>query len=87
MDNLVRLRQARSRVMRVQRRIWILQALFWPAVALGSVAIATTLARLAWRRYNAATVVDDAAVTSPHRTDGAQSVSNNGDSPGETGRF
>ena len=89
MDNLVRLRQARRQVVKVQRRIWILQALFWPVVALGSVAIATTVARLAWRRYNAATVTGDAAVTSPHRTDGAQSVSTNGDSPGspaETGR-
>lgn len=65
MDNLVRLRHAQSRVMRVQRRVWILQALFWPVVTLGSIVIATTVARLAWRRYNASTVADDAVLTDP----------------------
>jgi hypothetical protein len=81
MDNLVRLRQARNRVVKVQRRIWILQAAFWPVVVLGGIVIASAVARLAWRRYN------DAPVTSPNRTDGAQSASNNGDSPGEAGGF
>jgi hypothetical protein len=51
--------------MRVQRRVWILQALFWPVVTLGSIVIATTVARLAWRRYNASTVADDAVLTDP----------------------
>jgi hypothetical protein len=87
MDNLVRLRQARNRVVKVQRRIWILQAAFWPVVVLGGIVIATAVARLAWHRYSSAAVVNDAPVASPNRTDGAQSASNNGDSPGETGRF
>jgi hypothetical protein len=87
MNNVVRLRQARSGLMRVQRRIWILQALFWPVVILGSLVIATTGARLAWRRYTAATVADDAALRSSDRADGTQPASNNGDSPGETGGF
>jgi hypothetical protein len=87
MDNLVRLRQARDRVVKVQRRIWILQAAFWPVVVLSGIVIATAVARLAWRRYRSESVVDDAPVTSPSRTDGAQSAPNSGDSPGETGRF
>ena len=86
MDNVVRLRHARSQVMKVQRRIWILQALLWPVVALSSIVIAATVARLAWRRYGSA-IADDTTVTSPDRLDGAQSASSNGDSPGETGPF
>jgi hypothetical protein len=87
MDNLVRLREARSQVVKVQRRIWILQAIFWPVVVLGGIVIATAVARLAWRQFSSATVVNDAPVTSPNRTDGAQSALSNGDSPGESERF
>ena len=87
MDNLVRLRQARNRVVKVQRRIWILQAALWPVVVLSGIVIATAVARLAWRRYSSAAVVNDAPVTSPNRAHGAQSASNNGGSPGETGQF
>jgi hypothetical protein len=87
MDNLVRLREARSQVVKVQRRIWILQAAFWPVVVLGCIVIATAVARLAWRRFSSAAVVNDAPVTPPNQTDGAQSALNNGDSPDESGRF
>jgi hypothetical protein len=87
MDNLVRLREARRRVVKIQRRIWILQAAFWPVVVLGGILIATTVARLVWRRYNAAAVVNDAPVTSPNQADGAQSASTNGHSPSEARRL
>jgi hypothetical protein len=87
MDNLVRLREARSQVVKVQRRIWIIQALFWPVVVLGGIVIATAVAHLAWRRYSSPAVTHDATVTSRSPVDGAQSALSNGDSPREGGRF
>ena len=53
MDNVDRLRQARRRAVKVQRRIWLLQVAFWPAVALGSVVAAFAAARLIRRRRQA----------------------------------
>jgi len=87
MDNLVRLREARSHVVKIQRRIWILQAAFWPVVVLGGILIVITVGRLAWRRFRSAAVVNDAPVTSPTRAQGAQSASTNGHSPSEARRF
>jgi hypothetical protein len=87
MDNLVRLRQARSQVVKIQRRLWILQAAFWPVVVLGGILILTVVGRLAWRRFGSAPVVNDAPVTSPAPAQGAQSASTNGHSPSEARRL
>jgi hypothetical protein len=87
MNNLVRLREARSQVVKVQRRIWILQAVFWPVVVLGGIVIAAAVARLAWRRYSSSAEAHDATVTSQNRTGSAEPALSNGDSPGESGRF
>jgi hypothetical protein len=70
MDNLVRLRQARRRVVTVQRRIWLLQVAFWPAVALGFIAAASAAARLIWRRRQAIARVNDVTVTPSERATG-----------------
>jgi hypothetical protein len=69
MDNLVRLRQAPRRIARVQRRIWLLQAAFWAAVAL-SIVTAIAIARLTWRRRHDAAVVNDVTVAPPDRATG-----------------
>ncbi len=71
MDNEGRLRQARRRVVTVQRRIWLLQVAFWPAVALGFAVAAFTVVRLIWRRRRTATLVDNVAVAPPDRAAGA----------------
>jgi len=70
MDNLVRLRQARGRVVKVQRRIWLLQVAFWPTVALGSIMAAFTVARLAWRRRRVAAPVSNVTLAPPDRAAG-----------------
>ena len=52
MDNLTRVRHARQRVVKVQRRVWLAQALMWPTiVAVGML----SAGGLAWilRRRNA----------------------------------
>ena len=73
MDNLVRLRQARSRIVTVQRRIWLLQAAFWPVAALCFIVAAVAVARLIWRRRQAgrrrqaAAALDDVKVAPPDR--------------------
>lgn len=70
MDNLVRLRQARGRVVKVQRRIWLLQVAFWPTIALGFIVAAFTVARLISRRRRAAAPVSDVTVVPPDRATG-----------------
>lgn len=70
MDNLVRVRQARRRVVKVQRRMWLLQVAFWPAVALGFIAAASAVARPIWRRRRAAALVDNVTVPPPDRATG-----------------
>jgi hypothetical protein len=72
MDNLVRLRQARRRVVKVQRRIWLLQVAFWPAVALGLTVAACAVARLIWLRRRAADLVDNVTVPPPDRAIGGE---------------
>jgi hypothetical protein len=34
MDTLTRLRHAQKRIFKVQRRVWLVQAAFWPTVVL-----------------------------------------------------
>lgn len=65
MDNLARLRQTRSRVVKVQRRIWLAQAALWPAVTFGCIAAAVGVAALARRRYKAAAAGGASSVGSP----------------------
>lgn len=55
MDNLARLRQARRKVVKLQRRIWLMEATFWPAVVLTFVLIALTGVRWLQRRRRATT--------------------------------
>jgi hypothetical protein len=62
MDNLDRLRQARRRVVKAQRRIWLVQVAFWPAVAVGLIVAAFAAAGLMWRRRQAAALVDSLPV-------------------------
>ncbi len=78
MDKLARLRQAGTGVAKVQRRIWLLQATFWLAVALGGIAATIAVGRRAWRRLNAASVVNDAPVASPNRAAGTQAAPDHG---------
>jgi lipopolysaccharide export LptBFGC system permease protein LptF len=55
MDNLARLQQARREVVKVQRRMWLVQAIFWPAVVLLFVLIAVVGVRWLQRRRRAVT--------------------------------
>jgi hypothetical protein len=55
MDNLARLNQVRREAVKVQRRIWLIEAAFWPAVALTFVVIVVVGARLLQRRRRALT--------------------------------
>ncbi len=55
MDNLARLQQARREVVKVQRRMWLIQAAFWPAVVLFFVLIALVGVRWLQRRQRAVT--------------------------------
>lgn len=78
MDKLARLRQAGTGVAKVQRRIWLLQATFWPAVTLGGIAATVAVGRRAWRRLNAAAVVNDAPAASPNRAAGTPAAPDHG---------
>jgi hypothetical protein len=70
MDNLVRVRQVPSQIVKVQRRIWLLQVAFWPAVTLGSIVAVVAVAKLISRRHREAVVVDDVTAASPARANG-----------------
>ena len=51
MDKLTRLRHARQRIVRVQRRVWLAQVLMWPTVIAAG---ASSVGGLVWilrRRY------------------------------------
>jgi hypothetical protein len=68
MDNVARLKQARRTVVTAQRRIWLLQAAFWPALMLSFVLVAVVGVRWLQRRQRAVTApptpppADDAQV-------------------------
>jgi hypothetical protein len=55
MDNVARLKQARSTVVKAQRRIWLAQLAFWPALVLSFVLIAVVGVRWLQRRQRAVT--------------------------------
>ncbi len=59
MGNVARVRQASIRVAKVQRRIWLLQTLTWPVVAVGGIAAVAAVAGWVRRRRHAAVETDD----------------------------
>ena len=87
MDKFARLRQAGTGVAKVQRRIWLLQATFWPAVALGGIAATVAVGRLAWRRLNAGAVLNDAPAASPIRAAGTPAAPDQGQNAALGGRL
>jgi len=60
MGNVARVRQASIRVAKVQRRIWLLQAVSWLVLAVGGLAAVTAVAGWLARRHHAAVATDDA---------------------------
>ncbi|MCT7658877.1 hypothetical protein [Mycobacterium deserti] len=59
MNTLSRLRRAEKRVLKAQRRVWLLQAAFWPTVVLAGLGAAGLLAvRLRSRSDGPAQPVD-----------------------------
>lgn len=54
MDRVARVRQASIKVGKIQRRVWLIQALFWPVVAVAGIVTVVTVGRLVWRRRTAA---------------------------------
>ena len=60
MGNVARVRQASIRVAKVQRRIWLLQAVSWLVVAVGGLAAVAAVAGWLRRRHHAAVATDDA---------------------------
>jgi hypothetical protein len=59
MGNLARVRQASMRVAKVQRRIWLLQAVSWLVVAVAGLAAVAAVAGWLRRRGHAAVETDD----------------------------
>jgi hypothetical protein len=64
MDNVARVRRASIRVAKVQRRIWLLQAIFWPVVAISTIVAAIAVGNWAWRRRNAAVEANNGVLAS-----------------------
>ena len=56
MDNLARVRRASTEIVKVQRRVWLLQSIFWPVLILSVIVAGAAITRRAWRRRNAAAV-------------------------------
>lgn len=79
MDNISRLRQVPARVLKVQRRIWLLQATFWSVITLGCIVVMTAVARSIWRR-DATAVANDGTGGTPDRATG-QAALNSRDVP------
>jgi hypothetical protein len=53
MDNLARARHASVQVAKVQRRIWLLQTILWPAVVIGGIVTTVAIGGWLWRRRTA----------------------------------
>jgi hypothetical protein len=64
MDNVARVRRASIRVAKVQRRVWLLQTIFWPVVAIGGIVTAIAIGSWALRRRKATVEVNDVALAS-----------------------
>ena len=65
MGNVARVRQASIRVAKVQRRIWLLQAISWLVVAVGGIAAVAAVAGWVRRRRHAAVETDDVVLVAP----------------------
>ena len=63
-DNVARVRRASIRVAKVQRRIWLLQTIFWPAVAISGIVTAIAVGSWVWRRRNASVEANDGVLAS-----------------------
>lgn len=50
MDNLTRVREASVRVARIQRRILLLQTLFWPTLVITVLGLAAIAGSWVWRQ-------------------------------------
>lgn len=55
MDRVARVRQASIKIGRIQRRVWLIQTLFWPVALVAGIVVVVAVGRLVWRRR--ATVV------------------------------
>jgi hypothetical protein len=64
MDNVARVRRASIRVAKVQRRIWLLQTIFWTVIAIGGIVTVIAVGNWAWRRRNAAVDANDVVLAS-----------------------
>jgi hypothetical protein len=64
MDNVARVRQASIRVAKVQRRIWLLQTIFWPVLAISGIVTAIAVGSWVWNRRNAAVEANHVALAS-----------------------
>lgn len=64
MDNVARVRRASIRVAKVQRRVWLLQAIFWPVVAIGGIVTAIAVGSWALRRRKATVEANDFSLAS-----------------------
>ncbi len=66
MDNVARVRRASIRVAKVQRRIWLLQTIFVPVVAMSGIVTAIAVGSRVWRRRNAIGEASDVVHVSPN---------------------
>jgi hypothetical protein len=71
MDTLARARDASIQVGRIQRRIWLIQTVFWPLVGIIGVVLAFVAVRSVWRRRETPTWVAPAAPQEPAGLNGA----------------
>jgi hypothetical protein len=78
-DHIAQLRQALARVVRLQRRIWLLQATFWSVITLGCIAVVAAVVRETRRRRDAGAVLNDVPPAPPNRATGPPAALNNGD--------
>ncbi|WP_292988685.1 hypothetical protein [Mycobacterium sp.] len=61
MDRVARVRQASIKIGRIQRRVWLIQTLFWPGALVAGIVVVVAVGRLVWRRR--ATVVGSEPAT------------------------
>jgi hypothetical protein len=73
MDTLARARDASIQVGRIQRRIWLIQTVFWPLVGITGLVLAFVAVRSVWRRRETPTHVVPAAPQEPVGLNGASS--------------
>ncbi|WIM86743.1 hypothetical protein PT015_17905 [Candidatus Mycobacterium wuenschmannii] len=69
METLVRAQRASLKVAKVQRRIWLIQALFWPVIVIGGLLTAAAAARWAWNRRTASAESRDVVTPQPLGSD------------------